>query len=78
VCQSVVIAREANPTIRTFLRLSAMDVAKSCKILSYIRKAYLLYISSKFVDKSRRKEIWKREALEYFEDDNDEGIDFLM
>ena len=72
------LANEANPSIRTFLGLSAMDVTTNLSILSYLKKGYLLWVFSKFIDKAKKKEVWKREALEYFESENDQGIPFLM
>lgn len=72
------LANEANPTCKTFLGYTAMDVAATLPILSYLKKAYLLHIAKNFIDKSKKKEIWKSEALAYFEDKNDSGIPFLM
>ena len=77
-CVKTLLAYEANPTWRTFLGYSALDLAASDNIRSYVKKGYLLWISNKFIDKSRRAEVWKKEALEYFEDEKDEGIAFLM
>ena len=40
--------------------------------------AYLLFISNKFIDKDKFEEIWKREALSYFDNEKDDGVSFLM
>ena len=74
----VLLAHEANPACRTFLGYSAMDVAATMAIASYLKKGYLLWIANKFIDKSKRKEIWNREALAYFVTEDDKGIPFLM
>lgn len=72
------LANEANPTCKTFLGYTARDVAATLPILSYLNKAYMLFIANRFIDKSRRKDVWKTEALAYFETKDDEGIPFLM
>jgi len=77
-CVKVLLANEANPTCRTFLGYRAMDVASTPAILSYVKKGYLLSIANKFVEKAKRKDLWRREALAYFDTPDDFGIPFLM
>ena len=71
------LAKEANPILQTYMGDSALSVAGP-ESLSYLKKAYLLLIANKFIEKSLRADIWKQEAIYYFETDNDEGIPFLM
>ena len=76
-CVKALLAREANPRIHTYLGDTPMSVAGP-ESLSYLKKAYLLLIANKFIERSQRGDIWKQEALYYFETDNDSGIPFLM
>ena len=41
-------------------------------------KGYLLSLASKFINKSDKQDIWKREGLAYFASEDDNGIPFLM
>ena len=75
-CAKALLAKEANPRINTYLGDSALSVAGP-ECLSYLKKAYLLLIANKFIEKSKRADIWKQEALYYFDTDNDSGIPFF-
>ena len=55
-----------------------MEQAATPSILSYLKKGYLLALANNFIDKSDRKDVWKREALAYFDTEDDNGIPFLM
>jgi len=74
----VLLAHEANPSCRTFLGHTALELAATPSILSYLKKGYLLSLANNFINKADRKDVWKREALTYFENENDGGIPFLM
>ena len=74
----LLLANEANPSAKTFLGHSALDLAADLRILSYLKKGYLLTLANRFLDRAEKKEVWKREALAYFTTDDDNGIPFLM
>mmetsp|Transcript_3156 Transcript_3156/g.2874 ORF Transcript_3156/g.2874 Transcript_3156/m.2874 type:complete len:83 (+) Transcript_3156:760-1008(+) len=74
----VLLAHGANPVSKTFLGHTPLKIASAPSTLSYLKKGYLLYLANKFIDRSERKDVWKREALAYFTSENDNGIPFLM
>ncbi|CAI2385056.1 unnamed protein product [Moneuplotes crassus] len=77
-CVKLLLAHGANPISRTFLGHTPLKAAASNRTLSYLKKGYLVMLANKFIDKSERKDVWKREALAYFVNDNESGIPFLM
>ena len=68
------LAGEANPMIRTHKNLSPLEVAKDAVVESYIRKAYLLFILMRFLNKAKAKDVWRKEGLYYFTNKSDNEI----
>ena len=68
------LAGEANPMIRTFNNLSALEVAKDVVVLSYVKKAYLLFILMRFLNKNKARDVWIKEGLYYFTNKTDNEI----
>jgi len=74
-CVRILLAHNANPTMKTFRNITALNAAENYTIKSYLKKAHQLRILLNFIPTKSRGKVWKEQGVKILYELVDESED---